>query len=79
MSKSYKRAIFQCDGAYKRYAKRQANKRVRRSAGVPDGGGYKKIYCSWDISDYIVDSRYSSGEWVPKGAIKTRNGWMVPK
>lgn len=36
-------------------AKRQANKRVRKSKKgeeLADGGSYKKEYCSYDISDY---------------------------
>lgn len=37
-----------------RWDKRQASKRVRRHKGpIPDGCGYKKLYPSWNIHDYV--------------------------
>ncbi|MDE7121576.1 MAG: hypothetical protein K2O42_05385 [Oscillospiraceae bacterium] len=37
-----------------------ANRAVRRSKGIPGGkGGYRKIYCSWNICDYWI-YEYSS-------------------
>lgn len=33
------------------WAKRQANKKARKS-DLQDGGYYKKVYCSWNICDY---------------------------
>lgn len=53
---SYRKAVYVdgYGGSHKRYAKRQANKKVRRYKGpIPDGSSYKKIYNSWNISDYI--------------------------
>ena len=36
-----------------RKSKRSASKVVRRYMNeLPNGRGYKKIYCSWDIFDY---------------------------
>ena len=32
--------------------KRFANKRVRRTGDTPNGGAYKKPYCSYNICDY---------------------------
>ena len=37
---------------HSRSAKRFANKKVRHARGVPNGGAYKKVFCSWDICDY---------------------------
>lgn len=33
------------------WAKRQANKKARKS-DLQNGGQYKKVYCSWNICDY---------------------------
>ena len=36
------------------YFKKQANKKVRKFKYViADGNAYKKVYCSYDIRDYI--------------------------
>lgn len=50
MSRSYKKTPGFCDR--NPYAKRQANKKVRRTEGVYDRGSYKKLYSSYDIHDY---------------------------
>lgn len=64
MSNSYKKAIFQQSGNYKRFAKRAANKRVRRvDDELSDGTFYKKIYNSWDISDFRIDDRFPRNSW----------------
>ena len=57
MSRSYKkfRCIKdRCKIGTKKYAqpKTYANRTVRRSEDIPNGSGYKKYYCSWDISDH---------------------------
>ena len=54
MSRSYKHSPICTDYTRKhtKFAKRQANIRVRRSRGLYNGGNYKKLYCSWDIHDY---------------------------
>ena len=33
--------------------KQIANRIIRRKSDIPDGGGYRKAYCSWNISDYM--------------------------
>lgn len=34
------------------YMKRVANKKVRKDWNIPDGGSFKKVFCSYDIVDY---------------------------
>jgi hypothetical protein len=34
------------------YMKRVANKKVRKDWRVPNGRGFKKVFCSYDIIDY---------------------------
>ena len=34
------------------FAKKQANRAVRRARFVPNGGGFKKTYESWNILDW---------------------------
>lgn len=34
------------------WAKRVANKKVRKTEDVIDGGFYRKVYDSWNIRDY---------------------------
>jgi len=53
MSRSYRKNLWiTSEGKSRAYYKNQANRKIRRSESVPDGGGYKKYYCSWNISDY---------------------------
>lgn len=54
MSRSYyKYPSFSSDGPNnRRYAKRQANKKVRRTKNIPNGGSYKKVYNTWNIVDW---------------------------
>ena len=52
MSRSYKHTPY--SGERNKFSKNQANRRVRRNKmdlNLPKGG-YKKIYCSWEICDY---------------------------
>ena len=35
-----------------KWAKRDANKRVRRTKNIPNGNQYRKVYEPWDIRDY---------------------------
>ena len=56
MSRSYKKTpVMKCCGD-RRYEKRQANKKVRRSdkTVLYRGKQYRKLYESWDINDVIV-------------------------
>lgn len=55
MSRSYKKTYGWTDQQtckHSTWYKRQANRRVRRAKAVGDGGGYKKLYCSWIICDF---------------------------
>jgi len=52
MSRSFKKNPVVKDGGNRhRYAKTQANRRVRRSKGISDGCSYKKLYCQYNICD----------------------------
>ena len=64
MSRSHKKTPIVKDGcpSYRRFAKRQANKKIRREAYVADGKAYRKHFESWDIHDYA--SRCSCEEWI---------------
>ena len=54
MSRSYRRVAGWTDHVtpHSKFAKKQANRKVRRTEGVQSGGGYKKVYESYEISDY---------------------------
>ena len=56
MSRSFKKHPVCTDGRDgRKWPKRQANKTVRRfKKGLDDGKDYKKLYCSWNIHDYIA-------------------------
>ena len=51
MSRSYKKHPFVKDPANKGM-KRCANKKVRHTKDIPNGKAYKKVFESWEISDY---------------------------
>jgi hypothetical protein len=51
MSRSRKKSPIVKDPANKGM-KRLANKKVRRTNNIPSGKAYKKVFESWDISDY---------------------------
>ncbi len=51
MSRSFRKYFCVKDPAGK-YMKRYANKKVRHTKDIPSGGAYKKVFESWDISDY---------------------------
>ena len=50
MSRSYKKNPVVKDKG--KNEKRFANKKVRRTKNVPNGGAYKKVYNQYDICDY---------------------------
>lgn len=51
MSRSFKKnPVDTC--AKSKYAKKFANKRVRKQEEISNGSNYKKYYNSWDICDY---------------------------
>lgn len=51
MSRSYKKFPV-CKQPANKYVKRCANKKVRRTLDIPNGGSYRKCFESWDISDW---------------------------
>ncbi len=51
MSRSFRKHPCVKDPAGK-YMKRYANKKVRHTKDIPSGGAYKKVFESWEISDY---------------------------
>ena len=54
MSRSFKKvpASTSSGSGYRKWAKRAANKKVRRTVEVPNGKGYKKLFCSYEIDDW---------------------------
>jgi hypothetical protein len=60
MAKSYKRHPgFSDHNQGKKWAKNQANRKVRHyTKGLSNGGNYKKLYEQWNICDY--NSRHYS-------------------
>ena len=56
MSRSYKHSPYSTDGHRRttKASKRYANAVVRHyKKGLPNGKAYKKLYCSYDIHDWI--------------------------
>ena len=55
MSRSYRKTPEihkDSPGSWRKYAKTQANQKVRRTKNIPNGRAYKKVYCSWEICDW---------------------------
>lgn len=54
MARSRKKHPVQTDySKVKWFYKRQAAKKVRKHKGfIPDGAAYKRLYCSWNITDW---------------------------
>lgn len=77
MSRSYKKHPGFKDGdRKKRWWKRQANKKIRRTQELDDGKSYRKVYDQWKICDwnwrYYSKSeakrdieKWSWGRWKP--------------
>lgn len=61
MSRSYKKFIVSKDTNNK-FSKRMANRTVRRNNDVPDGGKFKRYYCSWNICDHRSKEIFYSAE-----------------
>lgn len=51
MSRSRKKHPVACDKTLK-WAKKDANKKVRNTEEISNGSNYKKHYNSWDICDF---------------------------
>jgi hypothetical protein len=66
MSRSYQRVSGWTDDnrRRRRWAKRLANKRVRRIPEIPDGRAYRKVFNSWDIQDFkFLDFHSALWQW----------------
>lgn len=65
MSRSVKKHPVVTDGrGGQKWPKRQANKKVRRyKKGLSDGKAYKKLFCSWEIHDYISRWSWEEAKW----------------
>ena len=82
MSRSYKRAVLKTAPDRGKWGKETANRKVRRTKDIQSGGRYKKVFCSYDIHDYIADMRFYGErheKYLPRGAFWTDKGWMIPK
>lgn len=60
MSRSYKKFIVNKKNS--KFGKRMASRAVRRGSAVTKGGGYKKYYCSWNISDWWQEEKFYTAE-----------------
>lgn len=63
MSRSFRKA-WVVDGygsSWKKYAKNQANRKVRKAKDLPNGSSYKKVFESWDICDYKYPADTKAG------------------
>ena len=66
MSRSYKH-IACCKDSNTKGMKRLANKMVRKTFDIPSGNAYKKVFCSYNISDYkFFETFYSYMSWYKK-------------
>lgn len=77
MSRSYRKNWILTDNSgspYKKWAKRQANKCVRRTKKVQDGCWYRKLYESWNICDWCI----AWGDDYMSSRIQTRE-WRMPE
>lgn len=69
MSRSYKKNPFIKDSTRKgstyKSGKQIANRVVRYAEDIPGGGGYRKAYCSYNISDFAfrMDESELRAEW----------------
>jgi hypothetical protein len=83
MSRSYKKHPFVKDPANK-FMKRYANKKVRRTPNIPNGKAYKKVFESWDISDWrwwwneqnAIDDYYDDNLWY-KSEYETLEEYLI--
>ena len=60
MSRSYKHKGWIQDQSCKKFGKRFANKKVRRTDDVPSGKAYRRVYNPYDIADFILPCRDKS-------------------
>ena len=63
MSRSYKKNPVMKSTNCKKFAKRQAAKKVRKADFVADGGDFKRIGDSWEINDYVSRCFREKDKW----------------
>jgi hypothetical protein len=68
MSRSYRKPYWTqgYGGDWRRFAKQQAAKQVRKAPFVGDFGYYKRLYNSWDICDFKFHDEKSERAWKVK-------------
>lgn len=84
MSRSYRKNWILTDNygsKYKKWAKKQANKRVRKTKEIQSGRWFRKIYEPWDICDYKIHynegcfKRKEDATWVTGSG--NQNGFLL--
>lgn len=53
MSRSYQRSGWITDKSSKKFGKRFANKKVRRTDDIPSGKKYRRVYDPYNLCDFI--------------------------
>ena len=72
MSRSFKKSPVYKDSTRKgptyKSGKQIANRTIRRKTDIPNGGGYRKAYYSYNISDYSfrMEEKEMRQEWEKK-------------
>jgi hypothetical protein len=79
MSRSYRKTPILKDPNNK-WAKRKSNKRVRNNSDeIVNGNHYKKLFCSYDICDFKMNTGLSFKEWldneIEHGRIDKSKDW----
>ena len=72
MSRSYKKSPINKDRNNKA-EKRQASRAVRRASDVPNGKQFRKVYCSWEISDWSFRGQSYTAEQFRKAWFDLNN------
>lgn len=75
MSRSFKKNLILKDSSgnsYRKWAKRQANKKVRKTKKVANGKQYRKVFETWDINDYVCHWDSSMKNFWPKYKAKMK-------
>lgn len=77
MSRSYKKHPRVKDSANK-FMKKYANKKVRHAKDIPSGKAYKKVFESWDISDWnwIWTKEEAIKEWYKAQTDPKEYNWI---
>lgn len=52
MSRSYRKPYITQESSAKKFFKKAYNQSVRRQEEIPDGNAYRKMYSSYNITDY---------------------------